>query len=185
MCWHDLCSNFKRIRSVYYHSMIDGFLSAWRHNQLSDYGWEFDNLWVYSHYRTSLQPIAKAIRASVTSQKLQWGKPCCWWCQCQTSPAWPCCCPAPLTLPLCFPAPPWQGKYTFGPMSNFIKSCSHHCPFQVLKGWYQRKAKHSSTSHFVTGNHTDKATKYSRQQQTLPWKPLEQPQSFLEKISQV
>lgn len=30
---------------VYYHSMIDGFLSARRHNQLSYYGWEFDNLW--------------------------------------------------------------------------------------------------------------------------------------------
>lgn len=31
---------------VYYHSMIDGFLSAQRHNPLSYYGWEFDNLGV-------------------------------------------------------------------------------------------------------------------------------------------
>lgn len=31
---------------VYYHSVIDGFLSARWQNQLSYYGWEFDNLWV-------------------------------------------------------------------------------------------------------------------------------------------
>lgn len=127
---------------VYYHGMIDGFLSALRHNQLSYYGWEFDNLWVTAITACHFSQLPEVIRVSVTSEEPQWHETRCRQCHhlsCVVTQAtstsaqlpWLSCLPSQTLL-----CKAQQEKPSFSPTGNSFRFCCHPHPFQMLKDWY-------------------------------------------------
>lgn len=121
---------------VYYHTVIDGFLSARRHNQLSCYGRDFGNLWVTADSACHCGLLPEVIRVSVTSEQARWDET-----RCPTvslSAHLSCMVTPPPGFSSC-PTLLGEENTPFSPVSRFY---SHPHRSQTFKDWYQCDANH-------------------------------------------
>lgn len=118
---------------VYYHSMIDGFLSARWHNQLSYYGWEFDNLWVTAITGRHLSQLPEPLGHCWPQRNCREVKPAA--CGVTVTPSLLRCCPTSLTLLLSLLAPLWQGCCLASLLAQWAISSSPALTIAPSKSW--------------------------------------------------
>lgn len=170
---------------VYYHTVIDGFLSAGRHNQLSCYGRDFGNLWVTADSACRCGPLPEVIRVSVTSEQARWDETR---CPTVSLSAHLSCMVTPLPGFSGCPTLLGEENTPFSPVSDSCRFCSHPHPSQTFKDWYQCDANHRSGKAAQAARAS--SLRDSRQSHRYPrnapfpgsrWNNVS---SFLEKISQ-